>query len=206
MYKVFINYKEINFHNEKPSLDCSEGIAMDQSIFDDFDNQLAKFEKDDVAKTLHIYGDRPETLFVKFGSFFNIIKAAGGIVKSEKNELLFIYRNRRWDLPKGKSDPGESIEQTALREVKEECGIDVSITGDFVFNTYHIYITESGQNILKKTYWFEMSANSSKELTPQTEEGIEEVRWFAESDLFIALNSIYSSLQYLMENYFNSKV
>jgi 8-oxo-dGTP pyrophosphatase MutT (NUDIX family) len=52
-----------------------------------------------------------------------IIKAGGGIVVNEQNEVLLIYRRGKWDLPKGKLDDGETIEECALREVKEETGL-----------------------------------------------------------------------------------
>ena len=35
--------------------------------------------------------------------------------KNNLNETLFIYRRKKWDLPKGKIDKGETIDQTALR-------------------------------------------------------------------------------------------
>ena len=49
---------------------------------------------------------------------FNIIKAGGGVVNNNKNQILFIYRLKRWDLPKGKLDKGETIRECAEREVE----------------------------------------------------------------------------------------
>ena len=55
------------------------------------------------------------------------IRAAGGIVhrgKGEDLEVLVVHRPRYedWSLPKGKLDPGETLEESALREVEEETG------------------------------------------------------------------------------------
>ena len=55
----------------------------------------------------------------------NRIQAGGGLVENEKGEILFMFRRGKWDLPKGKLDPGESLENCALREVKEETGIRI---------------------------------------------------------------------------------
>src|SRR6056300_550024 len=57
--------------------------------------------------------------------------------KNINDETLFIYRRNKWDLPKGKMDKGETIDQTALREVKEETGIKNLSIIDFKINTYH---------------------------------------------------------------------
>ena len=53
------------------------------------------------------------------------IIAAGGIVMNKNNEVLLIHRRGKWDLPKGKLDCGETIEDTAVREVSEEVGIPI---------------------------------------------------------------------------------
>ena len=63
-----------------------------------------------------------EKLKKAFFKHFTHIEAAGGIVENEKKELLFIYRLGKWDLPKGKVEKGESIAETAVREVEEETG------------------------------------------------------------------------------------
>src|SRR5215204_4522110 len=61
------------------------------------------------------------TDFVKlknaFTKKFTLIKAAGGLVVNDDRHLLLIFRRGKWDLPKGKLDPGESLETCALREV-----------------------------------------------------------------------------------------
>ena len=67
------------------------------------------------------------------------IIAAGGLVLNEKNELLMIFRRNKWDLPKGKLDEGESIEACALREVKEETGLQKLKLEKFIDITFHDY-------------------------------------------------------------------
>jgi 8-oxo-dGTP pyrophosphatase MutT (NUDIX family) len=106
-----------------------------------------------------------------------LIEAAGGLVKNENDEYLFIYRNDKWDIPKGKIEKDEKIKEAAVREVEEECGIKVSGLNNKICKTYHVY-TYKGDVVLKKTHWFNMDCEAQFKLKPQKEEGITEVRWF----------------------------
>jgi len=138
-----------------------------------------------------------------FNKLFIRIEAAGGIVNNQKEKYLFIKRLGIWDLPKGKLKKRESIEVGALREVTEETGLsNLTITRQLP-STFHIYTDRKGKEILKETYWFEMTCHMNQKLVPQTEEDITEVKWFAVKDLNIPLKNTYSSLRALLENYFN---
>lgn len=128
-----------------------------------------------------------------------MIKAAGGLVKNEAGEYLFIFRNGKWDLPKGKIEKGESIKEAAVREVEEECGITVSKLGKEICKTYHVY-TLKGEVVLKKTYWFKMKCAGSEKLKPQKEEGITDVRWFKKGHVeAIEKNTFPSIMDVLLE-------
>ena len=74
---------------------------------------------------------------LRFKEQFKTIEAAGGLVKKGDKTLL-IYRLKKWDLPKGKLEKGETIPEGALREVEEECGIKVSL-GQKICTTRHTY-------------------------------------------------------------------
>ncbi len=106
-----------------------------------------------------------------------LIEAAGGVVENEQGEYLFIYRNHKWDLPKGKLEKDEKKKVAAVREVEEECGIKVSSIGKKICITYHTYKAK-GEVILKRTYWYRMNFAGEGELKPQLEEGITKVLWF----------------------------
>ena len=123
-----------------------------------------------------------EKLKKAFFKHFTIILAAGGLVKNEQNEILFIFRRGKWDLPKGKNDDDEIPRECAVREVKEETGLQKIKAGRKICTTYHTY-TEFGKHILKETEWFEMKATSEQELTPQHNEDIEKIEWVNELDL-----------------------
>jgi len=139
-----------------------------------------------------------------FFSLFTRVEAAGGLVKNEKGEYLFIFRLGRWDLPKGKidkkdhnTDPKEERKTAAIREVKEETGLQtVEITRELP-STYHIY-TIKDKTILKCTHWFEMSADSAQPLKPQTSERIFQVKWTPPKAVHGILSLTYASLREIL--------
>ena len=98
------------------------------------------------------------------------------MVQNEQGEILSIFRLGHWDLPKGKLEEGESLEENAVREVEEETGIQNIQLGAFLGHTYHTYTSKKGKRLLKDTAWYKMYSQDQK-LTPQTEEGIEQVTW-----------------------------
>ncbi|MEM1096576.1 MAG: NUDIX hydrolase [Bacteroidota bacterium] len=107
-----------------------------------------------------------------------VVIAAGGYVVragAKEPDVLLIYRRGVWDLPKGKLDSGETIEQCALREVQEEVGIKKLRTLRPAGSTFHTYV-EKGKFKLKTTYWYLMHTPETA-FTPQADEGIEAVAW-----------------------------
>jgi len=136
-----------------------------------------------------------------FNNMFTRIEAAGGIVRSLENEYLFIRRLGKWDLPKGKLHKKETANTGAIREVTEETGLTgLSIT-EKLPSTFHIYTDRKGKEVLKETFWFEMTCERNQILIPQTEEDITEVRWFTADELHIPLHNTYASLKNLLEQY-----
>ncbi|PAW94002.1 NUDIX hydrolase [Mucilaginibacter sp. MD40] len=126
-----------------------------------------------------------------------LIEAAGGLVTNKDGKHLFIYRNDKWDLPKGKIEKKEKNRVAAVREVEEECGIKVSRIEEKICKTYHTYIYR-GEVVLKKTHWFKMRYKGKAKLIPQLEEGITDVRWFADKEVpAIAGNTFPSILDVL---------
>ena len=132
---------------------------------------------------------------------FKIIKAGGGVVNNNKKEILFIYRMKKWDLPKGKLDRGETIKQCAKREVEEETKVKVSC-GKKILSTWHTY-TKNKKFILKKTTWYMMESIDDSKMKPQKKEKIEKVEWMKKSSVDDILLNSYKTLNYLMKNYFN---
>jgi 8-oxo-dGTP pyrophosphatase MutT (NUDIX family) len=117
-----------------------------------------------------------------FFKHFSIVTAAGGLVSNTNEDILMIFRRGKWDLPKGKVDDGETIEQCAVREVQEETGLNNISLGEKIITTYHTY-TEFGKHILKESHWYRMKSTTDQKLVPQTEEHITDIKWIRRSDL-----------------------
>ena len=127
-----------------------------------------------------------------------LIEAAGGLVYNLDNQLLMIFRNGKWDLPKGKLEVGEKIEQCAMREVEEECGISGLTITQQLQETYHTYEI-NGQKILKRTYWFKMKTSFKGNLVPQTKERITEAVWVDKEDIAEKLENSFGNIAELFK-------
>ena len=129
---------------------------------------------------------------------FEFIIAAGGIVENNLKEWLFIFRNGVWDLPKGKVEKNERLEVAAEREISEECGLSEMRLGSFITKTHHMY-HENGVIKLKETHWFSFYSNQFKDLKPQLEEGIINLKWVSNKDLEAILSNSFFSIQELVK-------
>lgn len=172
MYKVFVNEKKLTLSKYPEEIDKKlrfEGFATLEIAVDLLQNTS--------CPELNVYGENLEEIWEDFTHMFRVIEAAGGVVRNKNGEILFIHRIGRWDLPKGKIEKGESLEQAALREIEEETGLKELILEEFINNTFHLYTERNGDKILKTTYWFRMNYVGNETPTPQTEEGITAVSW-----------------------------
>ena len=130
-----------------------------------------------------------KTFFKKF----TLIQAAGGLVSNEAGEVLLIHRRGKWDLPKGKLDKGETLEQCAVREVQEETGLEEVKLLKPLLVTYHTY-HEGTRFVLKESHWYTMQASKNENLVPQTEEDIHEIVWSAKPALKQYMKQAYPSI------------
>jgi ADP-ribose pyrophosphatase YjhB (NUDIX family) len=195
MYKVFVNDKPIiitsSSKNEKnlPTYSFSEI---------NFKDVLLKLQDTSTLGIILIAAnlELDWQLFIKN---LKVIPAAGGLVLNDEKSVLFIYRNKVWDLPKGGIEKGESKEIAAIREVEEECGItNLSILKQLT-TTYHIY-DYKGLN-LKQTFWFLMHSNDTSALTPQLEEGITKVAFLNSKKIKSALLNTYTNIKLVYDAY-----
>ena len=132
-------------------------------------------------------------------SKFKIIRAAGGLVR-KKDRSLMIYRMKKWDLPKGKKEPGEKWKQTAEREIAEECNVKVKV-GEKICTTWHTY-TMNKNAMLKKTRWYKMELVDDSRMKASAEEDIEDVRWMTQKEVYHALENSYRSIRFVFEEYY----
>jgi 8-oxo-dGTP pyrophosphatase MutT (NUDIX family) len=201
MYKVFIENRAIIFV-DKNNVDSTNRhtIASDKIVSIEKD-LLPVILLEDIKSEVFILCEDPELEIQRLFSDYEKITAAGGIVR-RKNEFLFIKRNGFWDIPKGKMEEmDESIEDAAIREVAEECGIKCSEIQGIIAVTYHTYSYE-GIPTLKKTYWFSMLYEGKKSLKPQLEEGITKAKWLKMADLDTVRKNTFASILEVMAIYF----
>ena len=123
-----------------------------------------------------LYNKDFDKLKKKLFKHFKLIQTGGGVVTNKEGAVLMIFRRGKWDLPKGKIDEGETLEECAIREVTEETGADKLKIIKPLTITYHTY-SEFGKEILKESYWFLMKTNTEQDLVPQVEEDITELLW-----------------------------
>ncbi len=192
MYKVFVNGSPLILTNklsdtEKGKYFLMNGVAINEAI-----EALSKKK----LKEAYIYHPNHEEILRKFTSKIPLVVAAGGIVTNKVGKVLFIYRNDKWDLPKGKLDKGETIEACALREVAEETGVKGLKIENFLQTTYHIF-KRNGEYKLKEVHWYAMKTSYEGELKGQKNEGIEKVKWKGPKKIKKALDNSYANIKIL---------
>ena len=129
------------------------------------------------------------------------IVAAGGIVTNEENKILFQFRRGKWDLPKGKLEEGERIEDCAVREVEEETGLQNIQLGNLIGVTNHFY-KEKGKDLEKETHWFAMKVTGPQELVPQLEEDITDLKWVGKNEITEYLENSFKNIEDIISKYY----
>ncbi|GAB3195967.1 ADP-ribose pyrophosphatase YjhB (NUDIX family) [Pontibacter aydingkolensis] len=163
--------------------------------------RLMEVKKLKKLKSLTLVTDKKKRLIEHLKDQFKIVKAAGGLVVKD-GKILMMYRLGVWDLPKGKLDKKEKVKEGALREVEEECNIQVEVL-EKLPKTWHSYAYK-GKKILKKTSWFLMNCTDDSLMKPQAEEFIEEVRWMTPEEVLEVLPNAYTSITFIVQHYLQS--
>ena len=194
MYKVFVNDKPLFLTNEIIKETDFQMFLLDSV---DIKQLISKMYHNKIQKAYLYHSDAKEIMKV-LKSKIPVQKAGGGLVYNKYGEILFIFRNGKWDLPKGGTEKGEEIEETAMREVEEETGVSGLKIINRLQKTYHIF-KRNGEYKLKITHWFEMHTNFEGEVLGQLEEGIEKVEWIKPKDVPTALSNSYENIKLLFE-------
>ncbi|HAH55574.1 MAG TPA: NUDIX hydrolase [Flavobacterium sp.] len=194
MYKVFVNDKPLFLTNEISKetnfqLFLLESVDIVQLIVKIFQNKIQK---------AYLYHPDEKEILKTLKSKIPVSKAGGGLVFNKKGEVLFIYRGGKWDLPKGGTDKGEYIEETAMREVEEETGVNKLKITKKLQKTYHVF-KRNGVYKLKVTQWFEMKSDFEGIPVGQIEEGIEKAVWLSPKEIPEILKNSYENIKLLFE-------
>lgn len=194
MYKVFVNELPLILTNK-----LSETANGAYFLLNKDSIQIAiKSLRKNKLNEAYIYHPNHEEILKKFAKEIPLIVAAGGVVTNDEGKVLFIYRNDKWDLPKGKVDKGESIEDCALREVMEETGVKNLRIENFLRTTYHVF-KNNGINTLKQVHWYAMRTDFKGKLKPEKKEGIIKAKWKGPQKIQEALQNSYVNIKILFE-------
>lgn len=192
MYKVFVNKKEIVLAVNAPKTPKVKVLPLQETPL----NKIIRILRTTKVETIYLTHHNPKKLLPLFKKKLPIAVAAGGVVKNNEGKLLFIYRKKRWDLPKGKVEKGETLQEGATREVKEETGVKKIKVGDLVGVTYHIF-KRNNRYQLKESHWFYMTTKYDGELEPQTKEDITKAVWKGKKKTVKALEKTYPNIAHL---------
>ncbi|TDB64510.1 NUDIX hydrolase [Arundinibacter roseus] len=159
-------------------------------IFDYLENH-----RDDLLSVTLVTTNKKE-VSARIKSLYKVLKAAGGVV-IKKDQWLLMYRRKKWDLPKGKLDRGESSRKAAVREIEEETGVKAVIRQKLC-TTWHTY-TFQNSRILKRTKWYLLDCQDDEGMCPQADEDIELLEWLSFPDVQKKLVNSFSSIRYVAE-------
>jgi 8-oxo-dGTP pyrophosphatase MutT (NUDIX family) len=194
MYKVFVNDKPLFLTNEIEKetdfqLFLLESIDIEQLIIKMFQNKIQKAS---------LYYPDEKAILKKMKEKIPVCKAGGGLVYNQNGDVLFIFRNGKWDLPKGGIEKGEEIQDTAMREVEEETGVGKLTIRRKLQKTYHVF-KRNGKYKLKVTHWFEMDSTFDGTTVPQLKEGIAKAVWLNPEEVKEALKNSFENIKLLFE-------
>lgn len=200
MYKVFVNDKPLFLTNQVQKetdfkLFLLESVDIKKLIVKIFQNKIQK---------AFLYHPDEKLIMKTLRAKLPVEKAGGGLVYNKDGDVLFIFRNGKWDLPKGGTEKNETIEETAMREVEEETGVTGLAITEKLQRTYHIF-KRNGRYKLKITQWFEMRTKYEGIPQGQADEGIERVEWVNPKDIKFLLENSYENIKLLFEEELTNK-
>ncbi len=195
MYKVFFNRKfvllttKIVDHDDETPFFYIKYTNQEQII------SALKSKK---TKGIYLYNANQDKLWKKLLKIFSFVEAAGGLVEHQSGRFLFIFRNDKWDLPKGKVEKKEILIDAAVREVMEETGVKDLIVKKNLNHTFHLF-SRNGKYKLKKTYWYLMTTTYNGNLEPQFDEGIVKAEWKNKEEIPDLMENAYQNIKILLE-------
>lgn len=194
MYKVFVNDKPLFLTNQVQKetdfkLFLLESVDIKKLIVKIFQNKIQK---------AFLYHPDEKLIMKTLRAKLPVEKAGGGLVYNKDGDVLFIFRNGKWDLAKGGMEKNETIEETAIREVEEETGVTGLVITEKLQKTYHIF-KRNGRYKLKITQWFEMRTKFEGIPQGQADEGIDKVEWVNPKNIPMLLENSYENIKLLFE-------
>jgi 8-oxo-dGTP pyrophosphatase MutT (NUDIX family) len=202
--KIYFNNKPLFLcdtvdENIEPYLHHDDAIFIDELNTHTVKAMIHEMQLEKVHAGVFFHTDL-EGLKKSFFKKFTLVAAAGGLVTNKQNEVMLIFRRGSWDLPKGKLDKGEKLEDCAIREVEEETGLkNITLLAPLTI-TYHTY-HEGSRFILKESHWYSMNISDMQKGVPQTEEDIQEIKWVKKGELEPYLKKSFPSVADVLQLY-----
>ncbi len=197
MIKIYFNNKPL-FITDQVTPSIEEYLHHEETVFiDEFNSHTVKamiheMQTEKIHAGVFLDPDVASVL-AAFRKKFVFVQAAGGFVYTNDHHVLLIFRRGKWDLPKGKLDAGEDLETCALREIREETGVEKLKSKGSLCTTYHTYL-QDGKHWLKESHWFMVESEKQDHFLPQTEEDIERCEWVAVKDLSPYTENTHASI------------
>lgn len=201
--KIYYNDKSLVLTTDREAYITDNQLAEHYTIFSgatlrNYTQALQQLDRPGVNGII-IEDASEDSLLAQLYAMYRPIDAAGGIVYNEDGNILMIFRRGKWDLPKGKLDEGEKIDECALREVREETGLQNLQLLDKIGDTYHIY-TQYNEQMLKCTAWYKMKGTIADKLSPQKEENILEAKWVSEAQIAPLAGKTYEAIREVLRS------
>jgi 8-oxo-dGTP pyrophosphatase MutT (NUDIX family) len=195
--KIYFNDKPLFLTDSitpelEPYKHHDDAVFMDELSSPAINSMIHEMKTEKVHAGIFLH-ENLEALKHAFFKKFLLIQTGGGLIENDHGEYLLIFRRGKWDLPKGKLDPGETLEECTIREINEETKlVDLSIKKHLI-NTYHTY-DENGKHILKENCWFVVHARGEQHPEPQLEEDITDLKWVRPGKLEACTNNSMPSI------------
>lgn len=193
-YTIYFADKSLTISRKEPINEHSDRVLVRRFSFGETITRAKILQFFDISNNLWLILSDPDRAFADLEREFVAVEAAGGVVRREDGAVLMIYRNGRWDLPKGRCEAGERVEESALREVEEETAVEGLRLVRPLCQTLHAY-NLYGRWELKRTHWFEMATASMAPLQPQQEEGITRAEWLTSAELQALLPGCFPTIR-----------
>lgn len=195
--KLHINNKPLYLCDGLDGMLNSLTRLPDNIFIDELDHHTVKtviseMELPEIKTGVFLHNDLDKLKKAIFKKF-EVIQAGGGLVQNEHGDVLMIFRRGFWDLPKGKLDKGETMEECAVREVMEETGLKTIKLKKKLSVTYHTY-NMGTHHMLKESHWYAMKGKSTEKLVPQADEDIQQIKWVRPEELPLYAKMTYPSI------------
>ena len=175
MYKIYFE-KRFIFISSQPDRMQKYRLFYKYHDIDELYAKISAFIRNNEISSLNIYSYKINSLWNAFRAYFENRIASGGLLYNDNEELLFIRRRSKWDIPKGHLSENESVRDCAVREIEEETMLKTE-QAKFLF--YMDNLPDETTDLHFLTLFFECSCTGEVIINNESSE----YRWIDRDDL-----------------------